>query len=57
MKLGAVIRAWRERQGYTVQDAAKILGIKKSSLSRLELGNDIDGKNLARVLAWLLQLD
>jgi transcriptional regulator with XRE-family HTH domain len=57
MKLGSVLRHWRENKVLTIEEAAKLIGINKSSLHRLEQGHDIDGRNLAKVLTWLLNIE
>lgn len=35
---GANLRAWRDRHGYSLRDAARRLGVDKTKLQRLEAG-------------------
>jgi len=55
--LGRVIRAWREKEGLTIREAAKLIGFSYSTLSRIENGMSVDGRNLKKLLLWLLQED
>jgi transcriptional regulator with XRE-family HTH domain len=53
--LGRVVRSWREKEGITIREAAKIIGFSYSTLSRIENGLTVDGRNLTKLLLWLLQ--
>lgn len=54
--LGAVLKAWRERAGWNVREAADIIGISHSTLCRLENGETTpDAKTLLAILNWLLR--
>ena len=55
--LGRVICAWREKEGLTIREAAKLFGFSYSTLSRIENGMSVDGRNLKKLLLWLLQED
>ena len=55
--LGRVICAWREKEGLTIREAAKLIGFSYSTLSRIENGMSVDGRNLKKLLRWLLQED
>lgn len=50
-ELGQMIRTAREKLGYNLVDAAKILGIDNSSLSRIETGQRIPSLDLCARLA------
>lgn len=54
MKLGEVIKGWRERQYIGQREAAKRIGISLATLSRIENGKPIDGATMVRILDWLL---
>ena len=53
MKLGELIRLWRNVEGIAIRDMAKDIGISYSTLSRVERGEMMDGKTLAALLHWL----
>ncbi len=55
--LGRVLYAWREKEGLTIREAAKIIGLSYSTLSRIENGMSVDGRTLKKLLIWLLQDD
>jgi len=55
--LGRVLYAWREKEGLTIREAAKLFGFSYSTLSRIENGMSVDGRNLIKLLRWLLQED
>lgn len=54
-KLAEVLIFWRIEAGRKVVDVAKEMGIAKSTLSRIERGEDCDGKTLAKIIRWQLQ--
>lgn len=50
------MRQWRKSQKITLQNAAEEIGVPFQTLSRIERGAAaIEGKTLAKILAWLLQ--
>lgn len=53
MKLGELIRLYRNIENIGIRDLAKELGISYSTLSRVERGEMMDGKTLAALLHWL----
>ena len=55
--LGRVLYAWREKEGLTIREAAKMIGLSYSTLSRIENGMSVDGRTLKKLLIWLLQDD
>jgi transcriptional regulator with XRE-family HTH domain len=52
-QLGEVLEGWRSWQGLNVREAAEVIGITHSTLSRLERGLPIDANNLIVVIHWL----
>ena len=54
MRLGAVIRGWRERERYGIREAAKMIGVSSATLSRIERGKNCDGRSVFKLLDWLL---
>lgn len=54
MRLGVVIRSWRERQGLGLRAVAEEIGTSPATLSRLELGDSVDGTTMIKVLLWLI---
>lgn len=53
MKLGQVIKEWRESQKLGIRAVAKDIGISHGTLSRLERDENVDGQTLILVLVWL----
>jgi transcriptional regulator with XRE-family HTH domain len=54
MKIGLIIRKYRIFSELTQINLANEIGISKSTLSRLESGEEMDGATLGKVLVWLL---
>jgi transcriptional regulator with XRE-family HTH domain len=55
MRLGQVIRAWREAQGLGMREASKLIGVPLATLGRLERGKPTESATLARVLNFLME--
>lgn len=47
------MREWRWAKKMGVREAARSIGVSAATLSRMEGGNNVDGKTLAKVLLWL----
>lgn len=54
MKLGTIIRGWRDSQRIGVRAVAEEIGISHGTLSRIERGESADGGTLIKILMWLL---
>ncbi len=54
MKLGYVLKEWRWAKKLGVRAAAKLMGVSAPTLSRVERGENPDGKTLAKIIKWLL---
>jgi hypothetical protein len=54
MQLSEVLKQWRWAKKISVREAAKLIGIGFSTLSRVENGEDPGGESLAAILKWLL---
>lgn len=54
MKLGEVLRRWRRMSDLTVREAADQIGVPFATLSRVEQGEQMEGRTLAKILCWLL---
>ncbi len=53
MRIGAIIRGWRERQGIGLRAVADEIGTSPATLSRLELGDSVDGTTMVKLMFWL----
>lgn len=53
MKIGIVLKSWRESQKMGIRKAAKILQVSHGTLSRIERGKNVDGRTLTKILSWL----
>jgi transcriptional regulator with XRE-family HTH domain len=57
MRLGEMIQAWREKNGYSRRKLASIIGIDHVTLARIE-NNESGGisiANLNLILTWIFQ--
>lgn len=55
MRLGEVMRAWREAKGLGMREASKLIGVPLATLGRLERGKPTESGTLARVLTFLME--
>lgn len=55
MNLSHVLRGWREAEDIEVREAARMIGIPFTTLSRIERGFPMDGATLAKIVRWLLE--
>lgn len=55
MRLGDVIRKWRKMSDIGVREAAKEIGVSHGTLSRIERGEPMEGRTLAKLLEWLFK--
>lgn len=53
MRIGAVLRAWREKYDLTVREAAPQVGVSIATLSRLERGEQIDAATQLKLIVFL----
>lgn len=51
--LGLIVRERRRADGLSQRAAARQIDVSNSTISRLESGEHLDGRNLAAVLHWL----
>lgn len=51
--ISQVVRFWREGKNIGVREAARIIGISHSTLSRIERGLKYDAETLIKVQRWL----
>ncbi len=54
MKIGEVLKEWRYGERMGIREAAGVIGISHSTLSRIENGKPMDGDTLAKILTWLM---
>ncbi len=54
MRLGKLLKQHRAFAGYGIRQFAAELGVSAATLSRIERGENMDGKTLAKILSWLL---
>jgi len=52
MRIGALIKAWREANRYGTREAAKIIGVSAATLNRVENERETSGTNMARIMIW-----
>lgn len=55
LHIGTLLKIWRTQgEKIGLRDAARIIGVSYSTLSRIERGMNMDGKTMAHVLTFLL---
>ena len=54
MNIGRLLRGWRKYEGLNLHEGARILGLSYRTLQRIENGEEMEGRNLAAILFWLL---
>ena len=54
MKVGELIKLYRAMEGFNIRDFAAELDISSATLSRIERGENMDGKTLGKIMKWLL---
>jgi transcriptional regulator with XRE-family HTH domain len=57
MRIGQLLACWRSVTQSNIRDAAKRIGISYSTLSRIENGEEPNGRTLAALLRWALEND
>jgi transcriptional regulator with XRE-family HTH domain len=53
MKIGEMIRLWRNIEGYGIRGAAADIGISAATLSRIEHGEKIDAQTQLKLINYL----
>jgi transcriptional regulator with XRE-family HTH domain len=53
MRLGKIIKGWRDSQKLGIRAVAQDIGISHGTLSRIERDEEVDGKTLIKLLTWL----
>ncbi len=57
MKIGAVIRKWRNASDVPLRELADEIGIPLSTLARVETGEECSGDTLAQIIVWLVKTE
>lgn len=55
MRIGELLKIYRAMEGFGIRDFAAELGVSAATLSRIERGENMDGKTLAKIITWLLE--
>jgi DNA-binding XRE family transcriptional regulator len=55
MRLGMLLKRYRQWEEINVRDMAAQLGISAATLSRIEGGKPMDGISLAKILKWEME--
>lgn len=53
MKIGPIIKLWRESLGQGLRTFAREIGISHGTLKRIERGEEVDGSTLMKLWKWL----
>lgn len=54
MRLGRILKEWRESKQLGLRTVAKQMGISHGTLRNFERGEEIDARTLIKILWWLL---
>ena len=54
MKIGDLLRTWRVLEKMTLRGMADELGLAVETYRRVERGDELSGRTLAKVLTWIL---
>lgn len=54
-RLAEVLRRWRRGADLSIREAASQIGTSPATLGRIEKGELMDGKTLAKILRWLTE--
>lgn len=55
MIIGELLKAYRWKTERGIRDVAKEIGTSHGTLSRIERGENVDGRTLAKVLTWAMK--
>lgn len=53
MRIGALLKAWREKHDITTREFAPTLGISIATLSRIERGGQMDAETQIKLIVFL----
>lgn len=54
MKIAELLLHYRALESFNIRDFAAELVVSPATLSRIERGENMDGKTLAKIIQWLL---
>lgn len=55
MRVGRVLKQFRERNGWGIRKLAPLIGLSNATLSRVENGKPVDGATLWKIQTWLFE--
>jgi transcriptional regulator with XRE-family HTH domain len=55
MKIGDLIRTWRVLEKMTLRGMADEIGLAVETYRRVERGDELQGRTLAKVIRWMLE--
>ena len=55
MRLGQMLRAWRDANRYGTRETAKEIGVSAATLNRVERGENCDARSLTKIINWMFQ--
>jgi transcriptional regulator with XRE-family HTH domain len=53
MRIGEVIRSWRQKRDIGVREMGQELGVSHGTVSRIERGEQINAVTLVKLINWL----
>jgi len=57
MRLGIMIKAWRNQNKIGVRACSNMIGISAATLSRIERGKEYDSGTMRKLLLWIFEED
>lgn len=55
MRVGPILKLWRESKGLTVREAAKLIGLGAMTYNRIERGKSCNADAAAAIIVWLIR--
>lgn len=52
--ISVLLKSWRAMCRYSIRDAARVIGVNISTLSRIENGKPMSVESFRKVMNWLL---
>ena len=56
MRIGELLKSWRNQRELTLAEMSTRTGVPLATLSRIENGIVPDGRTLAKIVGWMLEV-
>jgi transcriptional regulator with XRE-family HTH domain len=55
MKIGEVLRSWRQKRDVGIRELAQEVGVSHGTISRIERGEVMDAVTMIKLMRWLFE--